>query len=151
MAMVSPTQAEHLTGVGRSTIYRDMADGVLSYTKNTKGRRQIDTSELERVYGQLNTPADDTSAHTETPIAHSETVLDIIPEPTAHTENQRVIESQQETIAILQAQVEMYQKRENRLMTMLEAEQEQTKVLMLPKPTQEHKPAWNWFGLFQKG
>ena len=53
MALVSVGLAMGLTGKGRSSLYRDMAKGRLSYSSGADGGRLIDTSELIRVYGEL--------------------------------------------------------------------------------------------------
>jgi len=50
---VSITKAATLAGVSRTTLYTDMDNGKLSYNKTGKNRRNIDVSELERVYGSL--------------------------------------------------------------------------------------------------
>jgi hypothetical protein len=42
-----------LTGKGRSSLYRDMAKGRVSYRSESDGGRSLDTSELMRVYGEL--------------------------------------------------------------------------------------------------
>lgn len=53
MAWVSVRQAMELTGKGRSSLYRDMAKGRVSYRSESDGGRSLDTSELMRVYGEL--------------------------------------------------------------------------------------------------
>ena len=54
MAKVSITAAAKLAGVSRSTLYRSYIDkGLLSVSKDQKGKRCIDTSELLRVFGGL--------------------------------------------------------------------------------------------------
>lgn len=53
MAWVTVRQATELTGKGRSSLYRDMAKGRLSYRTEVDGGRVVDTSELIRVYGEL--------------------------------------------------------------------------------------------------
>ncbi|MGQ6358393.1 entry exclusion protein 1, partial [Serratia sp. IR-2025] len=47
----------------RRTLYRDMAVGRLSWRSNAAGRRELETSELLRVYGELQ-PVGTTSRHT---------------------------------------------------------------------------------------
>ena len=42
-----------LTGRSRSQLYRDMAKGLVSYRKGKDERREFETSELIRVYGEL--------------------------------------------------------------------------------------------------
>ncbi len=51
MAKVGVQRATELTGKSKSTIQRSMKSGKLSYTTNDAGRRLIDVSELERVFG----------------------------------------------------------------------------------------------------
>ena len=47
-------EAEALVPVSRTTLYNDKKAGTFSVEKNAKGRTVIDTSELQRVYGELN-------------------------------------------------------------------------------------------------
>ncbi|EJB8515810.1 entry exclusion protein 1 [Pseudomonas sp.] len=63
MAWHSVAQAQALTGKSRRTLYRDMAAGRLSWRGNTAGRRELETSELLRVYGEL-LPTGTTTRHT---------------------------------------------------------------------------------------
>jgi DNA repair exonuclease SbcCD ATPase subunit len=51
MALVGAQRASELTGVSRSTIQRHMKIGRVSYQVSPGGGKQIDVSELERVYG----------------------------------------------------------------------------------------------------
>lgn len=51
MAKVGPQRAAELTGVSKSTVQRAMKAGKLSYEIDKAGRRVIDVSELERVFG----------------------------------------------------------------------------------------------------
>lgn len=53
MAWVSVRQAMELTGKGRSSLYRDMSRGRVSYRSEVDGGRLLDTCELIRVYGAL--------------------------------------------------------------------------------------------------
>lgn len=51
MAKVGPQRAADLTGRSKSTIQRAMKAGKLSYEVDNAGRRVIDVSELDRVFG----------------------------------------------------------------------------------------------------
>lgn len=51
MAKVSAQRASDLTGRSKSTIQRAMKGGKLSYEVDDQGRKLIDVSELERVFG----------------------------------------------------------------------------------------------------
>ena len=53
MSILTFSQAIRAAGVARSTIYRYVKDGKLSATRFPDGRRGIDTAELERVFGPL--------------------------------------------------------------------------------------------------
>lgn len=50
---VSVTEAHRLTGVARSTIYKDIDAGKLSVSQDARGRKRIMVAELQRVYGEL--------------------------------------------------------------------------------------------------
>lgn len=47
-------EAQNLTGKSRRTLYRDMAKGRLSWVSDADNGRRLETSELIRVYGELN-------------------------------------------------------------------------------------------------
>lgn len=50
---VSISKAHKMTGVARSTIYKDIDDGKLSCTTSARGKKTIMVSELQRVYGEI--------------------------------------------------------------------------------------------------
>ncbi|EON3368008.1 TPA: entry exclusion protein 1 [Yersinia enterocolitica] len=56
MAWHSVNQAQKLVQKSRRTLYRDMASGRLSWRSNVNGTREIETTELIRVYGELSLP-----------------------------------------------------------------------------------------------
>lgn len=59
MALVSISKAAKLAGIARSNLYESYINkGILSLSKDEKGRPKIDTSELLRVFGALNLPED---------------------------------------------------------------------------------------------
>ncbi len=51
MAKVGAQRASELTGVSKSTIQRSMNNGKISYEIDPHGRRIVDVSELDRVFG----------------------------------------------------------------------------------------------------
>ena len=53
MAKVGAQRAAELTGRSKSTIQRSMNSGKLSFEIDGNGRRLIDASELDRVFGLL--------------------------------------------------------------------------------------------------
>ncbi len=63
MAWHSVAQAQALTGKSRRTLYRDMAAGRVSWRNNADGKRELETTELLRVYGELQ-PAGTDARHT---------------------------------------------------------------------------------------
>jgi hypothetical protein len=63
MAWHSVAQAQALTGKSRRTLYRDMAAGRVSWRNNADGKRELETTELLRVYGELQ-PTVTTARHT---------------------------------------------------------------------------------------
>lgn len=70
MAWHTLQNALKMTGRSRSQFYRDMRAGLISYRTSQSGRREFETSELIRVYGELKqneTPERDTQRQTEKP------------------------------------------------------------------------------------
>ena len=53
MALVTITEASKLTGKARKTLYSHLKQGKLSSCLQRDGTKQIDTSELIRVYGEI--------------------------------------------------------------------------------------------------
>ncbi|WP_232918419.1 entry exclusion protein 1 [Pseudomonas syringae] len=53
MAWHTIQEAQKLTGKSRRTLYRDMAEGRLSWQPEGEKARRLETSELIRVYGEL--------------------------------------------------------------------------------------------------
>ena len=71
MSKLTITEAVKILPVSESTLRRDLKSGKVSYEKDQKGRKQIDVSELQRVYEQLrtqngtHTPTDESAEHSE--------------------------------------------------------------------------------------
>jgi hypothetical protein len=66
MALVGLSEAARLTGKNRTTIFRAMKSGRLSFTMNGAGERQIDIAELERVFPATSAvQPESNNAHTE--------------------------------------------------------------------------------------
>jgi hypothetical protein len=66
MALIGLSEAARVTGKNRTTIFRAMKSGRLSFTMNGAGERQVDIAELERVFPATSAvqPESD-NAHTE--------------------------------------------------------------------------------------
>jgi len=58
MALVSIAKAAKLVGKSRQSLYSDIDKGRLSVGQDKTGKRQVDTSELMRVYGELQSSVD---------------------------------------------------------------------------------------------
>ena len=71
MSKLSITEAVKIIPVSESTLRRDLKNGKVSFELDPKGRKQIDVSELQRVYEQLKTnngsqpPTDDSDDQSE--------------------------------------------------------------------------------------
>lgn len=75
MAWHTVQDALKLTGKSRSQLYRDMAKGLVSYRTGKNDRREFETSELIRVYGELRThetPKRHSKGHPENGSIHEE-------------------------------------------------------------------------------
>lgn len=60
----SIAESAKLVGINRKTVYKHIRSGRLSATLSATGRRQVETSELMRVYGPLATLGDTPTATT---------------------------------------------------------------------------------------
>ncbi|HBY1420521.1 TPA: entry exclusion protein 1 [Klebsiella pneumoniae] len=70
MAWHTLRDALKMTGRSRSQFYRDMRAGLVSYLTGRDGRREFETSELIRAYGELKqneTPERHSEGHAENP------------------------------------------------------------------------------------
>lgn len=62
MALVTISEAARLAGTVRSNLYKAyIKTGILSITKDSKGKPKVDTSELLRVFGELKTVQDNST------------------------------------------------------------------------------------------
>ena len=53
MTLLTLTQAAKTAGIARSTLYRAIRNGRISVVSQPNGSKSIDTSELQRVFGPL--------------------------------------------------------------------------------------------------
>ena len=111
MSILTFSQAIRAAGVARSTIYRYVKDGKLSATRFPDGRRGIDTAELERLFGPLQ--SFDTSQ--------------TIPSKQVRTAKIRpsVFQERDEIVALLRQQVKLLERE------LLDAKAEKAKLLGL--------------------
>jgi len=135
MARVSITEAARLAGIGRSSFYQTYINkGAISVSKDSSGRKFIETSELMRVFGEL---GDNTSG--QTPDIQSQTeeraeVLDV-----TATETAKDLE-----IKMLREQLEKTEQREQWLQSQVQNLTDTMKLLEAPKQPQ-HPRLWYQF------
>ena len=158
MSKLTITEAVKVIPVSESTLRRDLKSGKVSFETDAKNRKQIDVSELTRVYGQLKhqngtqppaaetgepaAPVNDT--HQKTSMNGNETHQN---PSLAENDTPKIVDLLENQIADLKGQLAQASDREtaltsekSKLLDMLSAEQEKTRVLMLPNP--EKKRSW---------
>ena len=159
MSKLTITESIKIIPVSESTLRRDLKSGKVSFDTDGKGRKQIDVSELTRVYGQLKQsngaqpPASGTDEHAEPvndthqtpPMNGNETHQN--PSMTEN-DNPKIVDLLENQIADLKAQLEKSDERETALITeksklldLTDRLQKQNEVLMLPAP----KPKSGWW------
>ena len=158
MSKLTITEAVKVIPVSESTLRRDLKSGKVSFETDAKNRKQIDVSELTRVYGQLKQSAE-TRRGGVTPSEQAEPVNDTHQTPSMNgnethqdpsmtdTDTPKIVALLENQIADLKTQLAQASDREtaltsekSKLLDMLSAEQEKTRVLMLPNP--EKKRSW---------
>ena len=95
MTLLDLTTAANMAGVSRQTIYRKMSEGTISWDVDQQGKRRIETSELMRVFGPLN--------------SHDENLRDVTSNIVRH--NAETVEGYQIAIDALKSQVESERQR----------------------------------------
>ena len=159
MSKLTITEAVKVIPVSESTLRRDLKSGKVSFETDAKNRKQIDVSELTRVYGQLRSqngtqpPASGTDVHAETvndthqslSVNGNETRQD---PPITENDNPKIVALLENQIADLKTQLTQASDRETALITeksklldLTDRLQKQNEVLMLP-PTPEKKRSW---------
>ena len=158
MSKISITEALKLVDVSKTTLYRDLKENKLSSTTDAKGKKVIDTAELERFYGQLKSPsvngAGNNGNSQSDPTEHNGTDGNPVSD---NSEQNGTVDGSPAVIAVLEDQVELLKsqlecEREEKvkLLDMLAMEQEKTKLLMLPQAEAEPvKKKGRWLGYFR--
>ena len=160
MSKITLSEALELVPVGRSKLYNDAAEGIISTEKNKQGKKVVDIAELERVYGKLRNPQEDNETsemdghgHPESPNGHPPSSNGSSPQS---SESVQVLELQ---VSMLETQLSQATERErtlvtekeqltgrvDKLMDMLSKEQEKTRQLMLPPSPAVKGSFWNIF------
>ncbi len=96
MAWHTVQETLKLTGKSRSQLYRDMAKGLVSYRTGKNDRREFETSELIRAYGELRTsetPKRHKEGHSKSVVSQAENAqLDVI---------QQKLDALQQTVTLM--------------------------------------------------
>ena len=138
MAQLTVRQAAEQVGVSRQTMFRKIKDGSISATVDHNGQKQIDSTELLRVFGALQTPGAIPATGRDSPRltrATGETALS----PAVQVELERLrlqLEFKAAELALAQQRIDELRQRErdavterDRLMTLLE---QSTRLLAAP-------------------
>ena len=158
MAKISIAEALKLVNVSKTTLYRDLKENKLSSTTDAKGKKVIDTAELQRFYGQLKSPSvngagnngNSQSDPTEQNGTHGKPETDNSEQNGTVDGSHAVIAVLEDQVAVLKSQLESEREEKVKLLDMLAMEQEKTKLLMLPQT--EAAPAQkkgSWLGYFR--
>ena len=159
MSKISIAEALKLVDVSKTTLYRDLKENKLSSTTDAKGKKVIDTAELERFYGQLKSPSvngagnngNSQSDPTEQNGNHRNPESDNLEQNGTVDGSPTVIAVLEDQVAVLKSQLECEREEKVKLLDMLAIEQEKTKLLMLPQAEAEPvKKKGSWLGYFRK-
>ena len=114
MQKLSTAEAVKVIPVSESTLRRDLKSGKVSFTTDKNGKKQIDVSELERVYGQLTISENQKNGN----------------------DSEKVVSLLEEQVTDLKAQLEKANTEKDKLLDLLKSEQARTLALSPPaKPS----------------
>ena len=158
MSKLTITEAIKIIPVSESTLRRDLKSGKVSFETDAKNRKQIDVSELTRVYGQLKQsngtqpPPAEAGEHAE-PVNDDRQTSSMNGNETHQNPsmtdngNPKIVALLENQVADLKAQLEKSDERETALITeksklldLTDRLQKQNEVLMLPAP--QKKSGW---------
>ena len=121
MQKLSTAEAVKVIPVSESTLRRDLKSGKLSFTTDKNNRKQIDVSELERVYGQLTISENQKNG----------------------TDSEKVVSLLEGQVQDLKAQLEIATTEKTKLLDLLTAEKDEKRALMPPVDEKPQKsPNW---------
>lgn len=124
MAKVGAQRAAELTGKSKSTIQRSMNNGKLSYEMDNAGRRVIDVSELERVFG-LEKSASNVSAGVEHELEKAKQMLEMERMKMQMKSLQDQLDQAHEQISDLKEQRDKWQKQADQVLITSQYSQKQ--------------------------
>ena len=125
MAKVGAQRAAELTGKSKSTVQRSMNNGKLSYEMDTSGRRVIDVSELERVFGLEKANANTVSAGVEQELEKAKQMLEFERTKMQMKALQDQLDAANEQIIDLKAQRDKWQKQADQVLITSQYSQKQ--------------------------
>ena len=158
MSKISIAEALKLVDVSKTTLYRDLKENKLSSTTDAKGKKVIDTAELERFYGQLKSPSvngagnngNSQSDPTEQNGTDGNPASDNSEQNGKTAESPAVVAVLEDQVALLKSQLAYEREEKLKLLDMLAMEQEKTKLLMLPQAAPEQiQKKRSWLGYFR--
>ncbi|MAF98007.1 MAG: entry exclusion 1 domain-containing protein [Micavibrio sp.] len=129
MAKVGAQRGAELTGKSKSTIQRAMNSGKLSYELDANGRRVIDVSELERVFGLQNMSSDNSSNTVEAELEKASSMLEMERMKMRILMLEKQIESMEEQMDDLRAQRDQWQKQASQVLITSQHSQKQAEEL----------------------
>ena len=160
MAKITVSEALKIVPVKKTALYGDIKKGVLSAEMDSRGRKVVDTAELERVYGTLKNPntngkqngtprtepngtgkvkgTDRTEADTHgnaSEVSVLKAQVELLTESLERSE-QRAEELKEDKKEVGERLAEAHK--------MLSAEQEKTRLLVLPNPEQAERKEKGW-------
>ena len=150
-------EAEKIVPVARSTFRKYAKQGKFSTSTNARGLQIVQVAELERFFdGKLkplpNANGNGAETHNLSEIDQNgqpeTTKTEENGQPETQTQTQEVVELLKAQLADTKTELVDAKERETRLLSLLENEQEKTRLLMLP-PADEKKKKSNWFGYFR--
>lgn len=129
MAKVGPLRAAELTGKSKSTIQRAMMGGKLSYEVDNAGRRVIDVSELERVFGLGKTAATSVPAAVEQELEKATQMIELERMKMRIKMLEEQLYSANQTIDDLKSQRDKWQKQADQVLLTSQYSQKQAEEL----------------------
>ena len=140
MSKIIMSEAEKLVPVARSTFRKHAKAGKFSVSKNARGLQVVDVAELERYYGTLKNSNGNGNGQAGEQNGHPETAeIDLNRQVETPIDPSEIVELLREQLADTKAELADAKARETKLLSMLETEQEKTRLLMLAPPADEKK------------
>lgn len=140
-------EAVQLTGKSRSSLYRDMAKGIVTYTNNSSGHRFIETSELLRAYGEFKGRAESVPSSDTVTVSHDtdhDTVRDTVRDGAAaavaaagsshepaNAANPTVTESVPDAVSAMSKELQALRAEITQLRELVQSQNNQNELLLL--------------------